>query len=119
VISNIKKFTARSSVGARKGLRTWGEATMSKIKRDDVPRKFGTLAASGTVDSVDEASDPGIELSFGGSHPASGYAIPVHEVPATHKHGSDKYLERPALSEAKAHLNKDVGDAVKRETGMK
>lgn len=120
VLKNINNFTGKTVLGAAKGLRTWGEATMAKIKERDVPREFGVLAGSGKVETTGsrKSKQLQVELSFGGSHPASGYAIPVHEVPAKHSHGSDKYLERGALSEAKK-MKRDVAQAVKRATGMR
>lgn len=118
VVANIKKFERNAVAGSVKGLRTWGEATMSRIKERDVPVRFGILKASGTVAMEGTKEEPQVELSFGGDQPASGYAIAVHEVPASHAHGTDKYLERGALEES-SRLKSDVGKAVKSATGMR
>ena len=117
VVANIKKFERNAVAGSAKGLRTWGEATMSRIKEREVPVKFGILKGSGKVDEAGTKDKPEVELSFGGDHPASGYAIAVHEIPASHKHGGDKYLERGALAEA-SKLKDDIAKAVKNQTGM-
>ena len=118
VVANIKKFGGNAAIGSIKGLRTWGEATLTVIKEREVPIKFGILKGSGKVDEAGMKDKPEIEISFGGDHPASGYAIAVHEIPASHKHGGDKYLERGALAEA-SKLKGDVGKAVKSQTGMR
>ena len=118
VVANIKKFERNATLGSIKGLRTWGEATLTVVKEREVPVKFGILKASGKVDEAGTKSRPEIEISFGGDHPASGYAVAVHEIPASHTHGGDKYLERGALAEA-SKLKDDIGDAVKSQTGMR
>lgn len=90
---------------------------MTLAKNDFVPVEFGSLRGSGVVEEKGTNERPEIELSFGGTNPAGAYAIVVHERPASHKVGSDKYLETPALQESKKLLGV-VGQEVRKETGM-
>jgi hypothetical protein len=91
-----------------RALREEAETVMATSKRDFVPRRFGTLRASGFVGDVERSGDDvQVTLAYGGA--ASAYAIAIHETPSEHDppswrgksvtfnpagHGA-KYLERP------------------------
>jgi len=117
VAAAIKNFAKRSASGTREGLTVWGHETMTIAKRDFVPVEFGTLMATGTVEEAGSDSAPEIVLSFGGDSPAGAYAIPVHERPARHSKGSDKFLQTPAQQESKKLLGV-VGQFIRKATGL-
>jgi hypothetical protein len=118
VIAATNKFLQKSQKGSARGLRTWGEDTMTVAKQDFVPHRFGHLKGSGTVESKGAGTNEAlVELSFGGESPAGEYAIIVHERPANHKHGTDKYLEKATAQESNK-VDDLVARAVKRETGL-
>jgi hypothetical protein len=100
--------------GVARGLRLWGEETITLAKEDYVPVLTGALRASGTAEMVDEGTTaPSVRLSFGGQSPAGEYAIPVHERPASHRVGEDKYLEKPALRQSRK-LKETIAREVKK-----
>ncbi len=117
VAKALKNFEKRSVVGTKRGLKVWGEETLTAAKKE-TPVAEGTLRGSGDVEEKDVGGSLAIEISFGGDSPAGAYAIPVHERPARHSVGGDKYLERPALDRA-SRLIPTIGQEVRRETGMK
>lgn len=112
------QFYKRSLRGAVKGIRVWGEETMTITKAQHVPFDTGVLRGSGTVEPKDSGSpQPNVELSFGGESPSDEYAVAVHEGTQKHKHGSRKYLEIGSLSES-GRLAPIVAQFIQRETGM-
>ena len=108
----------KSVIGTKRGLQNWGEDTMTFAKRDFVPVEFGNLRGSGTVEQKMEADGPIIELAFGGETQAGKYALVVHERPARHDVGTDKYLEKPAFQRSNQLIG-EIGKAVRSATGMK
>jgi hypothetical protein len=92
---------------------------MTLAKEDYVPVLTGALRASGLVEMKEEEGDtPSVQLSFGGQSPAGKYAIFVHEVPASHKVGEDKYLEKPALRQS-SKLKSTIAREVKKDTRLR
>jgi hypothetical protein len=118
VASAALKLFGKSYEGTVRGLRVWGEETITRAKQNFVPVRFGVLRASGKAEIREGEESPSVELSFGGDSPAGEYAIYVHEIPAEHHVGEDKYLEKPALQES-GHLAADIMVQVKRATGIK
>ncbi len=117
VVAANKKFVQKSLVGTAMGLRMWAEETMTVIKKDFVPFKHGILRGSGQVASKKEGDDLLVELSFGGDSPAGAYAAAVHEKPASHKHGTDKYLEKGTAQES-SKLDDRIVRSVKRSANI-
>jgi len=119
-VVRASQMLGRKAQGAVvRGLRLWGEETITLAKEDYVPVLTGALRASGHIEMKEEEGDtPTVQLSFGGQSPAGNYAIPVHEVPATHHVGEDKYLEKPALRES-TKLKSTIAREVKKDTGMR
>ncbi len=109
----LKNFARKSVKGTQRGLLVWGEETKT-LAMKEVPVKDGTLRGSGDVEEKMIGGSPAVEISFGGESPAGAYAIPVHERPFK----GHKYLERPALANAK-NIIPTVGREVRAETGMK
>jgi len=79
-----------------------GERIMAESKRR-TPVKTGNLEASGHVKPAKTTRD-GVEvaLAYG-----TDYAIYVHEIPATHNVGRDKYLES-ALKDAAGEFTSNL-----------
>jgi hypothetical protein len=110
MIARIAAVAAGVEASLPKALREEAETVMATSKRDFVPRKEGTLRASGFVSDVTHSGlDAEVTLAYGGA--ASAYAIAVHETPSEHDppswrgksvtfnpagHGA-KYLERPLM----------------------
>lgn len=109
-IRALKAFSSKSLEGTARGLRIWGEETVTYAKDSHVPVETGNLRASGVAESKMEGDEPAVELSFGGQAPAGAYAIIVHE--KVHK-----YLEVPANEKSK-DLIPTVANEVKRSTGL-
>lgn len=111
-------YFKRAQRGAVKGIRVWGEETMTITKAQHTPFDTGNLRGSGMVDPEGSSSlQPTVELSFGGESPADEYAVVVHEnTKLKHKHGSSKYLEIGSLNES-GRLAPIVAEFVNRETG--
>lgn len=108
----LQNFVSRSIEGTGRGLRKWGEETMTYAKKStNFPVETGNLRASGVVEGKDIGGSPAVELSFGGQAPAGGYAVVVHEK-------TYKYLEIP-VNEKSKDLIPTVGEEVKKETGMR
>lgn len=107
----LARFVKRSVSGTARGLRVWGEETMTYAKQSFVPVLTGNLRGSGTVESKDEGGSPSVELAFGGQAPAGEYAIVVHE-------RTIKYLETPA-NERSSRLASTVANEIRKETGMR
>jgi hypothetical protein len=117
VIQSYRKFTKTAEAEIFAGLRVWGENTMTISKDEFTPVKRGYLRGSGTVESRRIKGNPAVELSFGGESPADEYAVYVHEIPAEHPVGEDKYLEKAVMQEM-PELVPTIKRVVKRRTGV-
>jgi hypothetical protein len=90
---------------------------MTISKDEYCPVDDGYLRGSGTVESRRIKGNPAVELSFGGESPAEEYAIYVHEVPARHPVGEDKYLEKAVMRQL-PEVVPTIKRVVKKRTGV-
>lgn len=109
-------FVKRSQRGAVRGLKIWGEETLTITKAVHTPFKTGILRGSGATEIKDAGGiQPNVEISFGGESPADEYAVVVHEnTLLKHKWGSSKYLEI-GTSEESGKLGTQLDRSITRE----
>ncbi len=100
VVANILRASAEKRQRAGQRLYLYGEAIMTRSKRDFCPVDTGRLRSSGHVQLPEITRDEiVVRLSYGGA--AATYAVIVHEdLTVHHPVGQAKYLERPVLEMA-------------------
>ena len=114
ILEKLVGYQLETVKSVEKSLYTWGEQTLTRAKEEFVPVRFGFLRASGETELQVDGDALLVEISFGKAGPATEYAVFVHEIPANHAVGQDKYLEIPAMEES-AHLGDDVKDGLKED----
>jgi len=105
--------------GIRKGLLEAAEKVITTAKEGYVPVRYGWLRASGYTEPLeDQEQSIVVELGFGKEGPSRDYALFVHERPARHEVGQDKFLEIPAFEAGDLILD-ELKAAVQESTGLK